>query len=152
MKIFILAIVIFFSGCAHHSPTLPLDGHKALGNISKKGFAIDKAQAQKLNGKVVKVWGYIDFANTSTCGRANWYFSLQADKGEEAGESIHINTPAEYQFSEVYYEIRQMQKTEQKTPVLVKGVLRTFNAPTNFTNLLAVEIDVKSPKDIKFKP
>ncbi len=149
---FILVLVLFFGGCAYNAPTNPLDGHDALSSISRKGFAISKVKAQKLNGKVVKLWGYIDFSNTSTCGRKNWYFSLKADKMAEAGESIRINTPAEYRFGEVYYDIRDMQKTEQKTPVLVTGVLHTFNAPTNFANLLSIEIDVKSPEDIKFKP
>ena len=152
MKVFILAVVLFFSGCAHNAVKTPLEGHIALGSISKKGFAIDKSQIQKLNGKIVKLWGYIDFANTSTCGRKNWYFSLKADKLAEAGESIRINTPAQYRFAEVYYEIRSLQKTEKQIPVLVTGVLHTFNAPTNFTNLLSIEIDVKSPEEIKFKP
>jgi uncharacterized protein YwbE len=150
-KLFILILVIFFSGCAHNAVTMPLDGHEALGSISRKGFALNKAQIQKLNGKVVKLWGYIDFANTSTCGRKNWYFSLKADKLSEAGESIHINTPAEYRFGELYYDIRDMQKRDQKTAVLVKGVLKTFNAPTNFATPIGIEIYVKSPEDIKFK-
>ncbi|HIP59823.1 MAG TPA: hypothetical protein EYH01_05270 [Campylobacterales bacterium] len=152
MKILILAIIIFFSGCSQKVSLIPIDGHNALADISKKGFAIDKAQAQKLDGKVVKVWGYIDFDNTSTCGRANWYFSIKSDYNDKAGESIHINTPAEYRFSEVYFDIRGMQKTDAKTKVLITGVFRTFNAPANFTSLLGVEIDVKSPEDIKFKP
>jgi len=151
-KILTLALLLF-TGCVaqHNSPAVSIDGYKALKNITKNGFAMNKAEASKLDGKVVQLWGYLDYDNTYTCARNRWYFSLKSDKNSEAGESIHINTPASYNFAETYWSIRSMEKENEKTPVLVKGILHTFEAPTNFSNLINIEIDVTSPNDIKFK-
>lgn len=150
-KLLIITIASLFIGCAHNAPAVSIDGYKSLRSITQNGFAMNKAEARKLDGKKVKLWGYIDFANTYTCAMNNWYFSLKADKNAEAGESIHINTPAEYRFGEIYYEIRDMKKENKQTPVSVTGILHTFDAPENFSTLVGIEIDVKSPKDIEFK-
>jgi hypothetical protein len=152
-KIYISLITVTFLGCVSTTtPTLtPIAGYKHLESITHDGFAKDKNEILKLNGKVVKIWGYLDLDNVSTCGLKSWYFSLKSDKNLEAGKSIHINTPAEYSFAPIYNSIRQMQKTQQQRAVLIKGTLHTFEAPTNFSTLKGVEIDVNSPEDITFK-
>jgi rRNA maturation protein Nop10 len=153
LKYTISIVATLFIGCATHisKPVLPIDGHKALKNLTKNGFAMNKAEASKLDGKVVQLWGYLDYDNTYTCARNRWYFSLKSDKDSEAGESIHINTPASYDFSEIYWTIRSMEKENKKSPVLVKGILHTFESPTNFSTLINIEIDIISPNNIKFK-
>ncbi len=151
-KIFLISILFLFIGCAYNStPVASIDGYNALGTIAKNGFAIDKSKIKKLDGKRVKVWGYLDYSNIYTCARKQWQFSLKAEKESPAGESIRINTPAKQSFVGVYRRIREMAKTEQNRPVLITGILHTFMAPTNFSTSIGIEIDVSSPDDIEFK-
>jgi hypothetical protein len=150
-RVYLAIISLLLCGCVHNVPVASVNGYNALGNIAKRGFAVNRAEAKKLNGKRVKVWGYIDYANTYTCAMKNWYFSLKASRDDEAGESIHINTPAEFKFAKIYNKIRAMQKNDQNEELFVEGVLHTFEAPNNFSSSVGIEIDVESPEDIKFK-
>jgi hypothetical protein len=147
-----ISILLFINGCAQNSVNLsPIGSHKSLATIVDGTFAIDKDQIKKLDTKIVKVWGYLAYSNTSTCGLKNWYFSLKNSKNISDGNSIHIVTPASYKFKNIYKTIDQMRKEDQKTEVLITGKLHTFLAPTNFSTSLGVEIEVESPKDIEFK-
>ena len=121
-------------------------------NLGKLNFIIRKCGSQeKLDGKRVKVWGYIDYDNTYTCAMNNWYFSLKSDKNDDTGESIHVNTPASYSYRKIYEQIHTMSKKNEKRPVLVTGVLHAYSAPMNFSSSFVVEIDVVSPNDVEFK-
>ena len=152
-NIYIPLIAIALSGCVSTAtPVLaPISGYKHLESITHEGFAKDNNEISKLDGKVVKLWGYLDREHVSTCGLSSWYFSLKSDKSSFSGNSIHVNTPADYKFSSIYNNIRTMDKNSRKREVLIKGTLHTFESFKNFSTAKGVEIDVNSPEDIEFK-
>jgi hypothetical protein len=105
--------------------------------------------AKSYNGKKVKVWGYVAYDAISTCGMASWYFSIKTDTYDS--DTIHINTPASYDFAELYYDLRDIENRQKNAKIFVIGTLHTSDNASNFSTLVDFDIDVNSPNDIKVK-
>ncbi len=138
-------------GCSTKSVSLePIGDYKSLTTFTQNGTDITKASANKLDGKKVKFWGYIDKDGTSTCGFKNWVIAIKATKNSNSSSAININTPAEYSFSEVYHKIFDNKDNCLDKPVLVMGTLKTFPL-SNFSTLVGIEVNVNNPNDIEFR-
>jgi hypothetical protein len=150
-KILISITFLLFVGCAGKSLTLkPINDYKALGNITQNGSAVTPDIASKLNGKKVKLWGYIDKEGTSTCGLRHWKIAIKATKSSSSSNTINIHTPAKYSFSDIYHKIFDNNDNCLDKPILITGTLTTFPL-VNFSSLVGIEITVDAPSGIKFK-
>jgi len=156
--------VFLLSGCIRQLPET--DGHMALANLVKRGYARDKEYIRNQEGSEIRIWGYVDHANISLSEGTienkplDWtilkndggsYFDLKARLNDDAGESIRIRIiGSEEQYKEVFKKLRDMRTVNPQTPALVTGIMRTFEAPTNTGLLIGVSIDLESPENIKF--
>ena len=147
--------------CASCSKPLPDIGmYRSLSRYVSDGFAIDKAHIAPVEGKVVKVWGYLDpyniflhdrlFADQDRLwdNKKNSFF-LKARKEDAVGDGVEVYLEGDMrQYRKVYAHFREAG--EKSLKVLVRGRVETHPCPTNFTMSYCVMLHVTSAKDIQF--
>ncbi len=157
--------ILLLSGCI--KPLPEIEGHMPLADIVKKGFARDKKFMLRQEGREIRIWGYVDHANISlkqgTIEKQplNWdtpgndevsYFDLKARQTDGPGESIRIRIAGDPgPYKDLFNKLRDMETSDRQAWVLVTGIVRTFEAPTNTGLLIGVSIDVTSPENVSFK-
>ena len=138
--------------------------YSAASFISKDGFARYEQQVIALQGKEVKVWGFVDHSNLYGDESAKavlqdwwsgngpdasiWRFNLKAEENDAAGHSFAVyipNDPGRDNLLRVFLADAQAQRP---TKVFVTGKLYTYEAPTNTSSQTGIYLEVQSSNDI----
>lgn len=160
---YLTLILILLLGC---QPVLPVkNGYTSVSQITKNGFARDKNDIRKLEGKEVKIWGYLDTHNISlreniiknqpswwseTPMDSNAYFDLKSYISNESIGSIRVYVGRDSKkYKEIFKKFRDAKESE--TIVYVIGKIHTFEAPMNFNTSVGVTIKVNSPSGISIE-
>ena len=143
-----LALLIF-NNCQNLQNLKSINNYQPLASIVyKNGSAIDEEQIKKLEGKTIKVWGYIDRGNILLDEKIARVF-IQRDFNDPLGYGVGIKL---YGNRENYKKLfDKIKDTDEDRPIkiLVKGKLYTFNKITNFSSSKGVGLEVFNVKDIK---
>lgn len=159
MAVFFLYPVI--SGCQQSS-----SGYVPARSISKAGLARNPGQIGKIEGKEIKIWGFIDHGNLygnddvrailqewwSGYGpdEATWRFNLKAKESDKYGHSFSVLVPNDAWRNSILETFVKDARAFRSTKVYLKGRIHTFDMPTNFSNLTGLYLKLDSSRDILF--
>ena len=155
--IFVSSMVIFLTAC---SQSLPKIGeHTALSTLTHKGVAKDAKSMQKLEGKKIKVWGYLDTHNISLekgiiQNQPTFWetdtnsFPLKAYVDDEAGQGIWVTLLGDVtQYKKVFEKLRDV--AEKPIKILVDARVKTSIHNYNASSSLGIWLEVSRVDDIE---
>ena len=135
--------------------------------LNKDGFARNGAEARKLHGQEVKLWGFVDHGNLygdagakailgdqwsgDGPNAATWRFNLAAKADDEVGHSFAVNVPNDEGRDDLLRVFLADASASKPTRVFLKGKLFAFDAPTNAALLTGLSLDLQSSRDILFE-
>jgi hypothetical protein len=154
---------VLLSGC--QPPRPDADGYYPLSSLVKRGFARDRDYVRNLDGRTIRVKGYLDFANIAVDPALldkpvdGWdiprdgessHFDLKARASDEAGESIRVWLVEDsMQFRPLFAKLGDIVADDRRNALIrVQGKVKVFEAPTNFVRLVGFVINVESPEQV----
>ena len=157
-----LVVTVLLAGCSDQK-----GGYVAASSLSKDGFARNGAEARKLHGQEVKLWGFVDHGNLygdegakqilgdrwsgDGPNATTWRFNLKARADDEVGHSFAVNVPNDPGRDDLLKVFLADASAGKPTKVFLKGKLFTFDAPTNAAPLTGLSMDLQSSRDILFE-
>ena len=141
LGVFLLALL---GGCFHKSLKL-IGEYRPLTSI-----ALTNATAKdiKLEGKEVKVWGYLDRDNLLLDEKTPRFF-LKRYMDDKTGSGVEVKLKgSKREYKELFKDIESIN-IDDPIKILVKGKVYIHNRPTNFTSSKGIGLRVVSAKDIK---
>ncbi len=158
-KILIISLLfpaVFLAGCQIFLPQF--EGYTPLANIACKRFARNKKTITRLEGKTIKLWGYLDSANIfpPKSGPARFHessFHIKPLVNDGPGESIPVLLEGDKkQYADLFKKLNTFAKQhERETIVLLTGTVQATEMETNFNTLAGVVIHVNSTENIQFR-
>ena len=158
-----LVVDTFLAGCSGR-----IGDYTAASSISKDGFARDENQISELQGKEIKVWGFVDHSNLYGDQGAKailedwwsgdgpdaltWRFNLKAGENDEAGHSFAVYVPNDPGRDELLRLFLSDAKAHRPTKVFVTGKLFTYEAPTNTASLTGIYLELQSSNEVLLEP
>lgn len=154
----IAAPLFLVSGCDKQ-----IGDYVAASSISRNGYSRNGKLMRKMNGREIKVWGYVDHSNIFADGAdeiladwrggsgpspTTWRFDLKAKPNDDAGASFTVCLPNDKGRDKLLRVFIADARTGKPTRVFVKGKIFTFDAPINFNTLTSLKMEVESTKDI----
>jgi hypothetical protein len=125
----------------------PSQAYIAAADLTRHGFVRERAVAHSLNGRMVRVWGFVDHANLygdpgtreilgewwggEPSDPATWRFNMKAHPDDKAGHSFAVHVRSDPGRHRLLSAIVADARAGRATRVYVTGTLRTFDAPTN---------------------
>lgn len=150
-------------GCAG-----PVGDYVAASAVSRGGFARNAEAMRAVEGREIRLWGYVDHANLhGDAGArrilaefwsgdgprpATWRFDLKAEANDAAGHSFAVHVPNDEGQQDILRAFVADARARRPTRVFLKGRLFTFAAPTNAVSLTGLNMEIESSKDIQFRP
>jgi len=156
----VLIIPTLLAGCPEQH-----DDYLAASSISRNGFAVNAREMRQINGREIKVWGFVDHGNIygdegakqileewwsgDGPSAASWRFNLKAKADDVAGQSFPVRVPNDPGRDDLLKALVTDARAHRPTRVFVKGKLFTFAAPANITFFTGLFMDVQSSQDIR---
>lgn len=139
-------------------------GYIASSSISKNGFARNGDAMRKVQGRDIKVWGFVDHSNLygdesakailqewwSGDGpdAATWRFNLKANEDDLAGQSFAVRVANDPGRDDLLNVFLRDARAHRPTKVFVKGKLFTFAAPANTAVLTGLSMELETSQNI----
>lgn len=158
-----LILILCLVGCKSQ-----IGDYMAASSISKDGFARDEQQISELQGKDIKLWGFVDHSNLygdegtkailedwwSGYGpdTSTWRFNLKAAENDEAGQSFPVYVTNDQGRDDLLRLFLADARAQKPTKVFVTGRIYPFDAPTNVASLSGFYMEVQSSDDIQLEP
>ena len=161
----VLAVALGLAGCAG------CDGRgrgQAAAEFSRGGFARDPDGLRAMVGRTLEVRGFVDHGNLYGDGGARailgdswggegpapgtWRFDLKSRADDPVGHSFQVQVPNGPGRDALLRQLAADARARRPTPVLVRGRLLTFDAPTNVRRLTGILLVPDSPRDIELHP
>lgn len=158
-----LVVVTSLAGCNRQ-----IGEYSATSSISTDGFARDERQMIELQGKEIKLWGFVDHSNLYGDEGARkilgdwwsgdgpdattWRFNLKAEENDEAGHSFPVYVANDHGRDDLLLLFLADAKANRPTKVFVKGTILPYDAPTNAGSLTGIRMEVQSASDILLNP
>jgi len=178
-KIITMILMSFILGGCFTSPLPTIRGYHSLSNIMDGGYPKDEREIEKLKGKTIKIWGYLDFHNIflekGIIENQPFCWSIQknslrlkARKNDKTGSGITISFLGDIrQYKKIFEKLRDItyiqrypeskifEESEEirefkPTKILVKGVLQSEQHPTNFSAVTLISLKVSNADDVQF--
>ncbi len=140
----------------------------AASAISRNGFAVNGEEIRRLDGKEVKLWGYVDHGNLygddavkqllgdwwSGAGpdADTWQFNMKANAGDKVGQSFAVRVRNDAGRDALLEHFLADAEAQRPTRVFVTGTLSAFDAPTNAATQTGFSLDVASSQAIRLDP
>lgn len=163
LTLILLTFATFLVGCNSQ-----IGDYVAASSVSDGGFARDGRQMQALQGREVKLWGFVDHSNLYGDESAKaileewwsgdgpdaftWRFNLKAAENDEAGHSFPVYVPNDKDRDDLLRLFVADARAQQPTRVFVAGRIFTHEAPTNITSLTGLHMELNASGDILLKP
>ena len=158
-----MAAAALLVGCAER-----IGGYLPVSSFAKNGFARSDQALRELNGRQIRVWGFVDhhnlYADPSAKpilgdwwsgegpGAATWRFDLMAKADDGAGHGFQVHAPNDQGRDDLLRVFAADARAGTPTRIFVEGRLFTFDAPTNTTTLTGLYLKVRSSQDIRSHP
>ena len=155
-----LTISMCLAGCNEQK-----GGYIAASSISKNGFARNGDAMRKVQGRDIRVWGFVDHSNLygdegakvilqewrsgEGPDAATWRFNLKAYANDQAGQSFAVRVPNDPGRDDLLKAFLREARAHTPTKVFVKGKLFTFAAPANSAVLTGLYLELASSHSIK---
>jgi hypothetical protein len=136
----------------------PSQAYVSAADLTRHGFAREGAVARRLQGRTVRVWGFVDQANLygdpgtrDVLGEwwsgepddpATWRFNLKAHPDDKAGHSFAVHVRNDPGRRRLLSAMVADARAGRATKVYVTGTLRTFDAPTNVSKQTGIYLEV----------
>jgi hypothetical protein len=143
----------------------PADRYLPAAAISEHGFASSADNLRLLQGRDIRVWGFVDHGNLY--GDADvrrvladywsgegpspntWRFGLKAAQDDPVGHSFPVEVPNDAGRDALLAAFRADAESGRPTRVFLQGRLRTYAAPTQFRSLTGIVIEVPSSSAVR---
>lgn len=142
----IIVFLILISGCNNKQ----IGDYIAASSITKDGFAKNRNQMLKEQGKEIKIWGFVDHPNIFV-DSTTWKFNIKAKQNDEVGKSFSVIVPNDQGKDALMKVFLADEKADRATRVFVKGKVFVFDAPSMWSSNTGISIKVKSTRDIQIK-
>lgn len=135
--------------------------------FSRRGLLRDTAEARVLNGREVRLRGFVDHANLygdvaarellaerwSGPGPAprTWRFDLKAAADDPAGHSFAVWVPNDLLREDIMRVFLADARSYRPTEVWLQGRLVTFDAPANALSMAGLRLELAGGLDIRFR-
>lgn len=135
---------------------------------TRHGLVRDTAEARVLNGREVRLQGFVDHGNLYGNASAEkllqerwsgpgpepqlWRFDLKAVADDPVGESFAVWVPNGLLRDDMLRKFLADARSYRPTEVWVQGRLVTFDAPTNALSLIGLRLELRSASEIRFRP
>lgn len=155
-----LACGFVVAGCS-----APADRYIAAAAISEHGFARSADRVLRMQGRDVRVWGFVDHGNLYGDAEARrilgdfwsgegpnpdtWRFGLKADQDDPVGQSFPVHVRNDPGRDVLLAAFRFDAESGRPTRVFLQGRLRTYSAPTHFRSLTGIILEVSSSSAIR---
>ncbi len=159
-RVGVLACAFVAAGCR-----VPSGSYLAAAAISEHGFARSADDLQPLQGRDIRVWGYVDHGNVYGDAAARsilgdywsgegpnpetWRFGLKAEADDTVGQSFPVHVRNDAGRDALLAAFRADAEVGRPTRVFIQGRLRTYAAPTNFRTLTGIVLEVSSSQAIR---
>jgi len=158
----LLVIVASVVGC--HAR---IGDYVSASSIARNGFARDTTAMRRVDGREIRVWGFVDHRNLYGDAAAkrilgdwwggvgpsatSWRFDLMAEADDEVGQGFQVRVPNDPGRDNLLRAFVVDAKAGRPTKVFVKGTLHTFDAPTNGVTLTGLYLELGSSGDIRLE-
>ncbi len=133
--------------------------YRAASTISRHGFAHNRQKMLGAAGRRIRVWGFVDYANVYPDGPGGdeqdghrWRFDLKAEAADEPGESFPVYVFKDRGRERLLEAFAENERAGKPTRVFITGIIHTFDAPTNFSLLTGLYLEVASSRDVRLEP
>ena len=136
--------------------------------IARGGFASDEWTAAEMQGRQVRLWGFVDQGNLYGDADAkrvlgewwsgegpdpdHWRFDLKAQANDPVGRSFPVLVPNDAGREDLLQRFVADARARRATRVFVRGRLSTFDAPTQIRDLTGLKLQLRSSQDIRLDP
>lgn len=133
--------------------------------IAHNGFLSDERTVAEMQGRNVRLWGFVDQGNLYGDADAKrvlgewwsgegpdagtWRFGLKAGQDDPVGHSLPVNVPNDAGRDALLAAFRADADSGRPTRVFLQGRLRTYAAPTQFRSLIGIVLEVPSSQAIR---
>ncbi len=155
-----LLCVACFTACVEE-----FDRYVAAAEITHHGFARDGAALRDLDGRTIRVSGFVDPANLygdaaareilagwwagEARDAATWSFNVKARESDGAGQSFTVFVRTDDGRDALLARIVADARAGRTTKVLVTGTLRTFDAPLNAVTRTGLYLESQGSHDVR---
>lgn len=145
-----------------------VDDPISASSLAKGGFARSDREVRDLNGREIRVRGFIDHRNLYGDASARqilddwwsgegpsvttWRFDLKGRADDEPGHGFPVHVPSDAGRDELLRAFLADARENRPTKVLVQGRLRTFEAPLNAVTLTGLYLEARSTQAIRIEP
>lgn len=144
----IIVFLILISGCNNNNKQI--GDYIAASSITKDGFAKNRNQMLRAQGKEIKIWGFVDHPNIFV-DSTTWKFKIKAKQNDEVGKSFSVIVPNDQGKDALLKVFLADEKADRATRVFVKGKVFVFDAPNMWGSSTGISIKVESTRDIQIK-
>jgi len=132
--------------------------------MTSSGFARNGDELRAMQGRTIRVWGFVDHANLYGDGTAReilrewwsgkgpdaatWRFNLKASERAASGHSIPVFVRSDRGRDALLKAIGRDARAGASTRVYVTGTLRTFDAPTNASALTGIYLEIRGSSGV----
>jgi hypothetical protein len=150
-------------GCAER-----VGGYLPISSLAKDGFARNGESVRQLNGRTVRVWGFVDdrnlYADSSAKpilgdwwsgegpDTATWRLDLMARADDQAGHGLQVQVANDAGRDDLLLAFVGNAREGKPTQVFVEGRLFTFDAPTNAITLTGLYLKVGASQGVRLQP
>ena len=136
--------------------------------LSRAGFARDAREAERLDGREIALAGFVDHGNLFGDAGAreilgdwwggpgpdadHWRFDLKARPDDPVGHSFTVVVPNGPVREALLMVFRADAEAGRPTPVFLRGIVSTFDAPVNAVRMTGLRVALRSASDIRLGP
>ena len=156
----VLAVAMALVGCGG-----PVGEYLPVSAIARGGFASDEWTAAEVQGREVRLWGFVDQGNLYGDADAkrvlgawwsgegpdpdHWRFDLKAQADDPVGHSFAVLVPNDPGREKLLGRFVADARARRATKVFVAGRLFRFHAPTQILDRTGLSLQVRSSQDIR---
>lgn len=163
-----LTLVMLVAAALSPGCTERVGGYLPISSLAKDGFARNGESVRQLNGRTVRVWGFVDdrnlYADSSArpiLGNwwgdeghdpATWRFDLMAKADDQVGQGVQVHVANDQGRDDLLRAFADNAREGKPTRVFVEGRLFTFDAPTNAITLTDLYLKVGASQGVRLQP
>ena len=145
-----------------------IGGYVAASSIVRQGFAKAGEGLAKVQGREIRVWGFVDHGNLygdvgaqqilgdwwggDGPAATTWRFDLKAEAHDDRGHGIQVRVPNDPGRDHLLRAFVADARTGRPTRVFVRGTLYTVPAPTKTTTMTGLYLELRSSQEVRLEP
>jgi hypothetical protein len=166
--VMVMGFALLLQGCSavRYPAGVDIDNHASLSKYIKNGYGRNLSMIDEMNGKEVKLWGYVDYERmalepgtidsqpehwTDSSEDDFWHFYIKRHPEDASSESILVTMPKTREYRKLFEKIRDMENVNRSKLVFVTGIFNVYKADIVGRMERVITVDVTSPSGIYFR-